>query len=134
MEKPSRTVKQLQAMVQVRMNALASAVLAIDACVHDGFVAFKELDFEICESTYFLALLHYSKAVHEKSKAGAIFINVTTTDIKAMAIPLPPLALQHEFSRRLSELNRFNAVQRASLQHLEAIFVSIHYSAFSGTL
>jgi type I restriction enzyme S subunit len=108
--------------------------LAIDACVHDGFVAFTQLDESQCEPGFLLALLHYSKALHEKHKAGAIFINLTTTDIKAMQLPLPPITLQREFARRVRAVEKLKTVQRVSLAELDALFATLQHRAFRGEL
>ena len=108
--------------------------LAVDACVHDGFVAFMNLDVNRCQPGFLLALLHYSKAAHERHKAGAIFINLTTTDIKAMRLPLPPIALQREFYGRMMSFDTLKTAQLAAQTKLEMLFASLQLRAFSGDL
>jgi len=108
--------------------------LAVDACVHDGFVAFMNLDVTRCQPGFLLALLHYSKAAHERHKAGAIFINLTTTDIKAMRLPLPPIALQREFYGRMMSFDTLKTAQLAAQTKLEMLFASLQLRAFSGDL
>ena len=108
--------------------------LAVDACVHDGFVAFTDLDTAACDARYFLALLHHSKAAHERSKAGAIFINLTTDDIKAMLVPTPPLALQQTFATRIQSVESLKTTHRAALAELDALFASLQHRAFAGAL
>ena len=108
--------------------------LAIDACVHDGFVAFTGLDEGRCEPGFLLALLHFSKALHDKHKARAIFINLTTTDIKAMPLPLPPIPLQREFARRVTAVDALKTTHLASLAELDALFASLQHRAFRGEL
>src|SRR5262245_61307119 len=92
--KLSRPIASGTVVMAVSGNVGLVSRLAIDACIHDGFVAFMGLDRSRYDPAYFLALLHFSKALHEKGKAGAIFTNLTTADIKAMQLPLPPITLQ----------------------------------------
>jgi restriction endonuclease S subunit len=132
--KRSRPVMAGTVVMAVSGNVGVVSRLAIDACVHDGFVAFTSLDESVCDAGYLLACLHFSKAVHEKSKAGAIFINLTTTDIKAMEIALPPLELQREFVRRMQGSNGIRSTYVASLKGSETLFGSIQYRAFRGEL
>jgi type I restriction enzyme, S subunit len=130
----SRPVPAGTVVMAVSGNIGLVSRLAVDACVHDGFVAFTNLDEKVCDARYFLALLHMSKAAHEKSKAGAIFINVTTDDIKAMSIPTPPIALQRSFVARLQTVESLRATHRAALAESDALFASLQHRAFSGQL
>ncbi len=132
--KRSRPVRAGTVVMAVSGNIGLVSRLAIDACVHDGFVAFTELNESKCEPGFFLALLHFSKAAHEKSKAGAIFINLTTSDIKAMAIPLPPMKLQREFSHRINSFNKLRSTAQTALNTLDALFASLQHRAFRGEL
>ncbi len=108
--------------------------LAIDACVHDGFVAFKELDSALFLPGFFLLLLHFSKQAHEKHTAGAIFQNLTTTDIKGMQVIAPPLPLQQTFATRIASIEALKATHRRALAALDALFASLQQRAFSGEL
>jgi restriction endonuclease S subunit len=132
--KRSRLVQAGTVVMAVSGNVGLVSRLAIDACVHDGFVAFTELDEGRCQPGFLLALLHFSKALHDKHKAGAIFINLTTADIKSMSLPLPPLDLQREFARRVAAVEKLKTAQRASLAELDALFASLQHRAFRGEL
>jgi restriction endonuclease S subunit len=132
--KRSRPVIAGTVVMAVSGNIGLVSRLAIDACVHDGFVAFTGLDDSKCEPGFFLALLHFSKSAHEKSKAGAIFINLTTSDIKAMEIPLPPMELQRQFNQRLNKLNKLRSTAQTALTELNTLFASLQHRAFRGEL
>ena len=130
----SRPVPAGTVVMAVSGNIGLVSRLAVDACVHDGFVAFTNLNEATCDAGYFLALLHMSKAAHEKSKAGAIFINLTTDDIKAMPIPTPPLTLQQTFATRIQAVESLRASHRAALAESDALFASLQHRAFAGQL
>lgn len=132
--KRSRPVPAGTVVMAVSGNIGLVSQLAIDACVHDGFVAFTNLSVNKCEPGFLLALLHFSKALHDKNKAGAIFINLTTTDIKAMRLPLPPNNLQREFLRRVKSLDALRTSQLKSQANLDTLFAALQHSAFRGDL
>ena len=132
--KRSRPVIAGTVVMAVSGNVGLVSRLAIDACVHDGFVAFTSLDESKCEPGFLLALLHFSKSVHDKSKAGAIFINLTTTDIKAMQVILPSLEQQHEFARRTTSIESLKSRHRTALAELDTLFASLQHRAFRGEL
>lgn len=132
--KRSRPVKAGTVVMAVSGNVGLVSRLAVDACVHDGFVAFTGLDGSRCDASYLLAMLHYSKSLHDRKKAGAIFINLTTADIKSMILPLPPIASQREFSRRLLRVDNLTELFNHSRTRLDAMLTSLQQRAFCGAL
>lgn len=132
--KRSRPVKAGTVVMAVSGNIGLVSRLAVDACVHDGFVAFNSLDEAACTPEFLLAVLHYSKSRHEKAKAGAIFINLTTTDIKAMALPIPPLELQRKFVSRMNVVREVGNRLAASESLTSSLYKSMQRRAFQGEL
>ena len=103
--KLSRFVKKNTVVLAVSGDVGATAILNVDACVHDGFVAFNELDKNKVNTNYFEFLLRLIKVSHAKRKVGAIFQNLTTTQIKEIDIPLPPKKEQERFSKIITSYN-----------------------------
>ena len=115
-------------------NIGLTSILAVDACIHDGFVGFTQLDENQVHPRFLLEVLRQSKAAHDQSQAGAIFKNITTTDIKKMRIIKPPVDLQVEYRRRAEGVEGFGE----QLQIREAAIASLRCSligqAFRGEL
>lgn len=132
--KRSRPVPKGTVVMAVSGNVGLVATVQVPCCVHDGFVAFLELDRKIFDSTYFMFQFHFLKATHENRKAGAIFQNITTTDIKRMLIALPPLSLQQKFAAIVESVERQKSAQRAHLAELDALFAALQHRAFRGEL
>lgn len=104
--KKSRPIEAGTVVMAVSGNVGLTSVLAIDACVHDGFVAFKGLDVTKIRQEFLCEIMMFLKSTHESRKAGAIFQNLTTSQIKEMEIPVPPLALQSKFISINGAINR----------------------------
>jgi len=62
-------------------------------------------------------------------KAGLNF-----DDIRSFIVPLPPIELQHEFSRRITVVEKLKTEQRAFLTKLDTLFISLQHRAFQGGL
>lgn len=75
--------------------------------------------------------VQYLLGVRER---GAVMPGLNMQLIKELQIPVPPLALQQEFARRVAAVERLKAVQRASLAELDALFASLQDRAFRGAL
>ncbi|SHJ68665.1 restriction endonuclease subunit S [Pseudomonas luteola] len=126
--KKSRPIEAGTVVMAVSGNVGLTSVLAIDACIHDGFIAFKELDDNRLRPAFLCDLMMFLKSTHASRQAGAIFQNLTTSQIKEMEIPIPPLALQDKFlsiSRKATGLYGEDGF---------SLFESLSQKAFSGQL
>ena len=54
--------------------------------------------------------------------------------IKAMPIPLPPLSLQEEYSKMVSEIEHQKQLYRTQLDELDTLFASLQSRAFRSEL
>jgi type I restriction enzyme S subunit len=130
----SRPVKAGTIVMAVSGNIGLCAQLTVDACIHDGFVAFNDLQTDLFLPLFFGKAMSHMRRTHQRNQAGAIFQNITTTDVKAMKIPVPPLSLQKEFARLVTEIRVLEAEQAASRRGLEDLFQSLLHRAFHGEL
>lgn len=65
---------------------------------------------------------------------AATIAHLTSEKLKAMAIPLPPLALQQTFAHRIQSIERLKAGHQAASAHLDKLFASLQHRAFRGEL
>lgn len=130
----SRPVKAGTIVMAVSGNIGLCAQLQVDACIHDGFVAFTNLNQELLDPTYFGYTLSLMRETHKKNQAGAIFQNITTTDVKSTCLPLPPLALQKKFSIRVAKIKKLTDIQTACRHNMHSAFQSLLHYAFNGNL
>jgi restriction endonuclease S subunit len=132
--KKSRPVKAGTVVMAVSGEVGVVSQLTVDACIHDGFVAFIGLKSSVIRPEFLVILLDLLKYTHEKRKAGAIFQNLTTTDIKEMVIPVPPVSNQDEFLNRSHSIERIRSSAGSSSERIDALFVSLQNRAFRGEL
>jgi restriction endonuclease S subunit len=130
----SRPVKAGTIVMAVSGNIGLCGQLAVDACIHDGFVAFKDLRADLVLPLFFGIAMSQMRQAHQRNQAGAIFQNITTTDVKAMVIPLPPLSLQGDFCQRVAEIRGLEGEQAVSRRRLDDLFQSMLHQAFEGDL
>jgi type I restriction enzyme, S subunit len=68
------------------------------------------------------------------TRRTTVQFNVTTKEIRAMKIPVPPLSLQSEYATIVSDIDKLKAHHRAHLAKLDALFASLQHRAFRGEL
>ncbi len=95
--KLSRPVPKGTLVMVVSGKVGVMARLEVDACIHDGFVALLNIDEETVLPNYLMFALTYLQQTHAKREAGAIFKNLTTSQIKEMDIPIPSIEQQKKF-------------------------------------
>lgn len=132
--KQSRRVPAGTVVMAVSGEVGVVATVQDPCCVHDGFVAFLDLDESVFDSCFFMFQFHSLKMTHERRKAGAIFQNLTTRDVKAMRLPTPSIDLQNRFAAIVESVERQKAVQRTHLVELDTLFASLQSRAFRGEL
>jgi type I restriction enzyme S subunit len=109
----SRPMKKGDLVIAVSGNPGLPAILEIDACIHDGFVGLRNLNTSKVFVDYLYCYLSLFKEEINNKAVGAIFKNLTTHQIAAIDIPLPPIAEQ---KRIAAILDRADAIRRKRQQ------------------
>jgi hypothetical protein len=86
-------MKQGDVVITVSGNPGLPTILAIDVCIHDGFVGLRELRKDVIPAYLDLALLALH-GKHGSRSVGFVFKNLTTDQISKFEVALPPLAAQ----------------------------------------
>jgi type I restriction enzyme S subunit len=68
------------------------------------------------------------------SRKSTVQFNINTKEMSALQIPVPPISLQREFTRRIAAVDKLKSAHRASLAKLDALFASLQHRAFRGEL
>jgi type I restriction enzyme S subunit len=111
-------------------------ITLIGGCINDGVAALLGVSYPLK-----LYLLYFLRTQTERLRGvnqGAAQPNLNTTIIKAINVPLPPLAEQTrivaEVERRLSVVEELESVVSANLQRATRLRQSILQRAFEGKL
>ena len=130
----SRPVPAGTVVMVVSGNVGVVAQLETDACIHDGFVGFLDLDEPAIDPEYFLLALHFLKSTHERRKAGAIWQNLTTHDIKRIPVLMPPRELQEQSRQIMSGFRALGDGLDSALRAVDSLARSLTQRAFRGEL
>ena len=131
--KSSRAMPARSVVMAVSGTPGMTAILNHDACIHDGFVGLRDLDKNLLPE--FLAYtLNLLRAKNDQQAVGAVFRNLTTDQVKAIPIPLPPIELQQQFQEFLFQVQVIQADIASSDKLLAELLNTIRINAFSGEL
>jgi type I restriction enzyme S subunit len=137
--------------IYARCDPKPGDVLYIKDGVTTGLAAVNRYDYEFsmlsslalmrpdpakCDSEFLCAWLNNNavKASMLGQMAGAAIRRLTLVKLKRAPILLPPLLLQKEFAKRVTEIRKLEAKQAASRERLDALFQSMLHRAFCGEL
>lgn len=113
------------------------AILAVDACIHDGFIGFKDLS-SLINIDFFYQAIYWRKPYFDSVVKDSGLKNLTMTHLKKMSIPLPPLCEQHRIVDYLDDLqikiDTLKHLQTETATELDALLPSILDKAFKGEL
>lgn len=125
----SRPMKRGEVVMAVSGAVGLPAILAVDACIHDGFVGFRNLSPEITPEffyNYLVALRHFSRT----QAVGATFQNLKTEQIRAWQVPRPSAAAQQRFAELTAAGRSIEVQQTAAVAKAQAIFQALLAQVF----
>jgi type I restriction enzyme S subunit len=126
----SRPMIKGDLILAVSGNPGEPCILNVNACIHDGFVGFRNLDVSKAYTPY---LYHFFKYNKEKSKAqavGAIFKNLNTDQIKGIKIPLPPLPQQQKIASILDAADALRQNDKALIAKYDELTQALFLDMF----
>lgn len=65
---------------------------------------------------------------------GQTRIRISMGRLRSLAIPVPPIGLQRDFTQQVAAMQTLKTAHRASLVELDALFASLQHRAFRGDL
>jgi type I restriction enzyme M protein len=114
----SRPMNMGDVVITVSGNPGLPTILAVDACIHDGFVGLRELSKHVQPEYLYFALLALH-ASHGSQSVGAVFKNLTTDQIREFNIPVPPLATQQAIVAEIEAEQALVAANRELIARFE---------------
>ena len=119
--KKSRPMHKGEVVMAVSGAVGLPAILAIDACIHDGFVGFRSLDVAVSPEFFYNFLAAFRR--HSIGQAvGATFQNLKTDQIREWIVPIPPPDLQSRFQKTANDLRGLETQQAAATAKAQATF------------
>lgn len=134
----SRPMKEGDVVMAVSGQPGQPAILRIDACIHDGFVGFRNLLTNIIMPDYFYYYLLSTKIIHANEAVGAIFQNLKTDQIKKYEVVVPPIleqkAIVFQLDKLLIKIHELQRLQTSQLEDLKKLEKAYLREAFNGEL
>lgn len=131
--KLSRPMKAGDVVMVVSGNPGLPAILAVDSCIHDGFVGLRAVSDRV-DRSFLYHYLHFHRRRTDVNATGAIFRNLTTTQVGNVPVHLPPLPGQRriaaDLAARLAGAERLAEGIRAELAAIEALTAALMREAF----
>ncbi len=118
--------------VTIAANIAKTGILTFDACFPDSIVGFTAEDPATVE--FVRTWLSFLQKALEENAPESAQKNINLALLRGLEIPVVPLSLQHDFTRRIAAVQKLKAAHRASLAEMDALFASLQHRAFRGEL
>jgi type I restriction enzyme S subunit len=128
--KKSRPMKKGDVVIAVSGDPGRPCILAVDACIHDGFVGLRNLNENKILKPYLFCFLNYFKLVNKKNAVGAIFQNLTTDQIKKIEIPEVSINKQSNIVEILTQAENLITQRKKSIGLLDELLKSTFLEMF----
>ncbi len=93
-------------------------------------------DERIANAVFVCALLNQPATEHmaHDLMQGQTRVRISMGRLRGLEVPVPPIALQQEFARRVGAVEKLKQAQRAALAEQDALFATLQHRAFRGEL
>ncbi len=118
--------------ITIAANIAKTGILTFDACFPDSVVGFSADDPATVE--YVRIWFSFLQQTLEDAAPEFAQKNINLATLRALDIPVPPLALQRTFASRLAAAVELRSSYRESSTRLESLFASLQHRAFRGEL
>ena len=118
--KKSRPMLAGSVVMAVSGNPGLPAILQVNACIHDGFVGFRDLDAQQLLPEYFYYVLLANKESNKSQSVGAVFMNLTTEQIREFLIPVPDMPTQRAIVAEIEAEQALVNANRELIRRMEA--------------
>jgi restriction endonuclease S subunit len=125
----SRWMKKGDVVVAASGKPGVPTILQVNCCIHDGFIGLRDLSEEINSRFLYFFFYNISKEIGQRSD-GAIFKNITTTNVKNLEIFKVPLETQQQFAEKAKKIRTEIISIRKQLKKSEELFSSLVQGAF----
>src|SRR5690606_31806774 len=109
-------------------------ILTFEGCIHDGWLAFSEIDNKKLNEILLLKALNSITRYFRETATDGTQPNLNIAIMSKFEIILPPVELQNKFEKGLFEIEAQKTQAQQSLQKSEELFNSLLQKAFKGEL
>lgn len=110
-------------------------ILKIDGCIHDGWLAIKNVDNHfIPDFLYYYLSSPTTYAIFKKLVKGGVVSNLNSDIVKGIYVPVPTMEVQKQIVVELDKINEVINDCRELLRHLDALAQSLFYNYFGDPL
>ena len=128
--KQSRLMQQGDMVIAVSGAPGLPAILAHEACIHDGFVGLRNLNLKRVCPNFLYSYLTFIRTTSKSQAVGAIFKNLTTDQIKRIDIPELPLEEQKRIAEILDRAQSLISKRREAIGQLDTLTQAIFIEMF----
>jgi type I restriction enzyme S subunit len=118
--------------ITIAANIAKTGILTFDSCFPDSIVGFSANNIATIE--YVRIWLSFLQKTLEDNAPVSAQKNINLAILRELPIPLPPIALQEEFAKRINQIEKLKAYNTTALANHNALFASLQQQAFSGNL
>lgn len=106
-------------------------ILKIDGCIHDGWLAIKEVENHfIADFLYYFLSSPATYSLFEKLVKGGVVSNLNSDIVKGIDVPVPSMEVQEQIVAELDKINDVIEDCRELLRNLDALAKSLFYDYF----
>ncbi len=102
-------------------------------CIGRGIAAIQSIP-NLSDNRYLYQILLMNYERFQATGKGSTFINISSSELGSLIVPVPPIPLQQEFARVVEKVESMRQSQNQSKQQIENLFSALMQKAFRGEI
>jgi type I restriction enzyme S subunit len=127
--KKSRLVRKGDLIVSNSGSVGKPIFMGVDGCIHDGFLTFLDISNSIIKEWIYWYFVWYKDRIQSKANTGTQ-LNLNTTIVKNLDIPLPPLETQKKIAAILDKADAIRQANKEILAKYDELAQSVFLDMF----
>lgn len=119
--------------ITIAANIAKTGILTFEACFPDSVVGFTP-DRSKADVEYIRFWLRSLQVTLERQAPASAQKNINLAILRALMVPVPPIASQKQFARNIASIQRLKSEHFEHLTKLDELFASLQQRAFQGEL
>lgn len=132
--KKSRPMNKGDLIISISGTVALPTFLAVDSCIHDGFIGFKKIDEKLNKDFLYYQILFLREKLIRSATDGGVYINLTTDIVKEFKITIPKLEEQNQIYLILSSVDEQIEQYESKKEKLQEIKKGLMQKLLTGSV
>ncbi len=126
----TKLIKPNSVMIGIRVGVGKTAINKVAMATNQDIISIEDIEESILHKPYLISFISSRSNLINSLKRGATIQGISSSVLKDLLIPLPPLDIQKQIAHELDTVSELLALRKQQLEELDQLIKSVFYEMF----